>query len=254
LRELIANAPLLSKWRGTSYGLQLFLEVATGMRGFEINETVRGTNGLPRPFHIRVLALPEAEVYRVLIERIIRLEKPAHVTYELVFESPNERTRPTPVVTPPPQPSVNPLEGLIVEGDAPTVVVSPGVPVVSPLGEDEQPTRLMRAVTGMLPRLEWVDTGRVFPLTKNVTTIGRKDPTNGQPPDLDLTDYDQARMISRRHARIIRDLERFFVVEEKDVANGTFINGQKLVENAIMPLNDGDVLSFGQVKLIFRTK
>jgi phage tail-like protein len=251
LRELIASVPVLTKWRGTSYGLQLFLEIATGMRGFEINETVRGTNGLPRPFHIRVLALPESEVYRVLIERIVQLEKPAHVTYELVFESPNERTKPTPVV-PPPQPSpVSLLDRPGVDDDAPTGE-SPLAPGASPVDMGDFPTRVVRVVAGMLPRLEVVDTGRIFPLTKNVTTVGREDPLNGQTPDIDLTEYDPQKMTSRRHARIIRDLERFFVVAEKEAAHGTFLNGQQLAENAIVPLNNGDIISFAQTKLIFK--
>jgi phage tail-like protein len=240
LRELIANAPLLSKWRGTGYGLKLFLEIATGMRGFEINEIVPGANALPKPFHIRVSALPESEIYRILIERIIQLEKPAHVTYDLVFESPNERTRLTPVAGQPSNPPVS--------SETPTVMI----PVPS-LGEGESETRFSRVVPDLQPRLEVVETGRIFPLTKNVTTVGRID-TNGQTPDIDLSDYDLPRLVSRKHARLIRDLESFFVVEEKEVANGSFLNGQALQPNAIVPLNDGDVLAFAQTKLIFRIK
>jgi hypothetical protein len=38
-----------------------------------------------RPFHIRVVGPAEAAVYQPLVERIIELEKPAYVTYELQF-------------------------------------------------------------------------------------------------------------------------------------------------------------------------
>ncbi len=87
LRELVAAAAYLSKWRGTSKGLLRFLETATGVPGFVIDEQVLDQQGQPRAFHIRVRAPQEMAVYRVLIERIIAIEKPAYVTYELLFES-----------------------------------------------------------------------------------------------------------------------------------------------------------------------
>lgn len=86
LRELTANAAVLSEWRGTGKGLQLFLQTATGSDGFSIDEHVAGTDGKTRPFHIRVLVPGELVVHRALIERIIELEKPAYVTYELEFK------------------------------------------------------------------------------------------------------------------------------------------------------------------------
>jgi len=87
LRELIAAAAYLSQWRGTAKGLKLFLETATGMNGFELVETVADENGHPRPFHIRILAPPDAGPHIALIERIVKQEKPAYVSYELEFKS-----------------------------------------------------------------------------------------------------------------------------------------------------------------------
>jgi hypothetical protein len=85
LRELIAAAAFLSQWRGTAKGLLRFLETATGVEGFEIEEHARDANGQPQPFHILVRAPAEAERYRGLVERIIEAEKPAYVTYELTY-------------------------------------------------------------------------------------------------------------------------------------------------------------------------
>lgn len=87
LRELIAMAAHLSKWRGTARGLLLFLETATGIRGFTVDEEVADPSGRPRPFHLRVLAPTAAASQRALIERIIELEKPAYVTSELIVHS-----------------------------------------------------------------------------------------------------------------------------------------------------------------------
>ena len=83
LRELVAAATFLAQWRGTAKGLLRFLETATGVQGFVIEEQVLGSDGQPKPFHIRVRAPQEAAPYRVMIERIIESEKPAYVTYEL---------------------------------------------------------------------------------------------------------------------------------------------------------------------------
>lgn len=85
LRELIAAAAFLSKWRGTARGLQRFLDAATGMKGFAIEEQVPKEDGRPRPFHIAIHAPAEARRFQDLIERIISMEKPAYVTHELHF-------------------------------------------------------------------------------------------------------------------------------------------------------------------------
>lgn len=84
LRELIASAAYLSQWRGTKRGLLLFLQTATGFGDFDIQENV-SLNGQARPFHISIHAPKESAQYSNLIERIVELEKPAYVTYEISF-------------------------------------------------------------------------------------------------------------------------------------------------------------------------
>jgi phage tail-like protein len=85
LRELVAAAAYLSKWRGTARGLLLFLETATGAAGFSVDERVPDAHGRARPYHIKVCAPAETAPHEALIRRIIALEKPAYVTYELEF-------------------------------------------------------------------------------------------------------------------------------------------------------------------------
>lgn len=85
IRELIATATQLSKVRGTAAGLQLFLETATGLKGFEIDENVLPENSDVLPFHIKISAPYAAKKQSALIERIIEQEKPAYVTYNLEF-------------------------------------------------------------------------------------------------------------------------------------------------------------------------
>jgi phage tail-like protein len=97
LRELVAASAALAKKRGTARGLVLFLETATGIPGFVIqeNESCSGEGGQPapakpRPFHLCICAPKASLPYRVLIERIIEFEKPAYVTYDLIFISGSE--------------------------------------------------------------------------------------------------------------------------------------------------------------------
>lgn len=85
LRELVAVAVALSQKRGTAAGLTRFLETATGIAGFGVDERVADDSGRVRPFHIRVLAPAIARAHRGMIEQIIAREKPAYVTHELVF-------------------------------------------------------------------------------------------------------------------------------------------------------------------------
>jgi phage tail-like protein len=93
LRELVASATFLAQWRGTARGLLRFLETATGVQGFKIDEQVVGPDGRLRPFHMRVLVPQRAEPYLAMIQRIIESEKPAYVTYELIRkESPDTKS------------------------------------------------------------------------------------------------------------------------------------------------------------------
>ena len=87
LRELIVAAPQLSKLRGTAAGLQLFLETASGLKGFEIDENVLSENNDELPFHIKITAPQSAQKHHAIIERIIEQEKPAYVTFNLEFSS-----------------------------------------------------------------------------------------------------------------------------------------------------------------------
>jgi phage tail-like protein len=85
LRELVAGAAQLARWRGTARGLLSFIETATGLGGFAIDDAPVDANKRPMSFHIVVSGPAEAAPFRPLLERIVRSEKPAYVTHELRF-------------------------------------------------------------------------------------------------------------------------------------------------------------------------
>jgi CRP/FNR family transcriptional regulator, cyclic AMP receptor protein len=95
-------------------------------------------------------------------------------------------------------------------------------------------------------------TGNVFPVAKAEALIGRFDSVTGTHPDVDLSDEDQSRNISRRHARLVTKDGRFFVAEEIGTMNGTFLNGKKLTNGVLTPINDGDELVLCRLPLTFK--
>jgi predicted component of type VI protein secretion system len=72
-------------------------------------------------------------------------------------------------------------------------------------------------------------------------------------PDIDLTDLDLKRTVSRQHARVLKTDEGFAVVEEAGALNGTLVNETRLTAGQSHELRDGDRLSLGSVCVIFRT-
>jgi hypothetical protein len=98
--------------------------------------------------------------------------------------------------------------------------------------------------------LHLLDTGQVLPLsTRNEFTMGRI--SEGQPimPDIDLSPYQAyAAGVSRLHAVIKRDGVRVIFIDLGS-ANGTYINGKRLVPNVEQTLNHGDIVALGKLKL-----
>jgi len=101
-------------------------------------------------------------------------------------------------------------------------------------------------------RLEVEGSEAAFPIEGDDTLIGRYDPVTEQMPDVDLSQVDLKRSVSRRHARLLRADDGFVLTEEVGALNGTFVNGAKLDTGRPQPLQDGDRVSFGTVKLVFR--
>jgi len=83
------------------------------------------------------------------------------------------------------------------------------------------------------------------------TLVGRRDPVTGINPGIDLTDSDTQRSTSRRHAKLIRDGEKFYVCEEIGTMNGTFVNGERVSTGVPVEVLVGDEVQFGLVKLVF---
>ncbi len=76
LRDLVAASPELSELRGTAAGIRRFLELATGVEGWQIEASGE--------CHVVVRIPAEAADQTAIAEIIVAATKPAHVTAELV--------------------------------------------------------------------------------------------------------------------------------------------------------------------------
>ena len=95
--------------------------------------------------------------------------------------------------------------------------------------------------------------GQVFTLDPalNEFLVGRPDPGAGIQPQIDLSDVDPTRSLSRRHAKLVRQGQLFFVREEGRTVNGTFVNNVRIGTGVDVPLKPGDTLRFGAVEVEF---
>ena len=99
-----------------------------------------------------------------------------------------------------------------------------------------------------------VESGSQFPLpAASQAVVGRADPRTKFQPDVELSAVDAHRSLSRRHAVVRRAENGYQVVEEPRVANGTFLNGTRLSPGVAVPLKEGDEVSFGLIRTVFRT-
>jgi serine/threonine-protein kinase len=95
-----------------------------------------------------------------------------------------------------------------------------------------------------LPRLVISQPGKTvseIPLTSDDISIGRA-------PD-SMIQLKDAIGVSRYHARIVREGDHFLLADLNS-NNGTFLNGSRVFDS--MPLADQDVVSIGDVQLLFR--
>jgi serine/threonine-protein kinase len=94
-----------------------------------------------------------------------------------------------------------------------------------------------------------------FKIDKDSVLIGRTDPHTSIFPEIDLTMHDPDTKVSRKHARIIRKGEEYFV-EDLQSVNGTIVKsagGGSIRLNPKMPrkLANGDELKLGETTLKF---
>ncbi len=95
-----------------------------------------------------------------------------------------------------------------------------------------------------------VDSGQILHLAgRTEFTLGRM--AEGQPilPDVDLSPYEAyTQGVSRLHS-CLKIINQRVVITDLGSSNGTRVNGQKIVPHIDYPLNHGDMVALGKLKL-----
>lgn len=108
--------------------------------------------------------------------------------------------------------------------------------------------RLILKIQGQL-------TQQVFPLIGTVI-VGRFHESTG-PVDIDLSSVPGAEYISRRHARLYRDSNGAWLLEDLGASNGTFLRRAgttdfvRIPAHNPHPLSPKDEIAFGNVQFVF---
>ena len=148
----------------------------------------------------------------------------------LKISPPEEKTPPPPPEKPPPE-----------------------KPAPPPVVEEAPPPPEKPAATSVTGALAQIDGPAFFPIVAgSEKVIGRFDPVTRQSPEIDLTELDTQRSMSRRHARIWLHDGRFFVQEEIGVGNGTYLERTRLSSGKPYEIRHGQRLKLGLVELELR--
>jgi hypothetical protein len=131
---------------------------------------------------------------------------------------------------------------LLLERLSTRTVAPPAAPPADPVSVGDRPASLVVGPGGRRVDLD----------VQPELWVGRRDSASGFNPDVDLTDIDPERSLSRRHARIVRREGRVLVIAVPGARNGTFVNGQRLEPSGEVELADGDRVRFGLVETVFR--
>jgi hypothetical protein len=98
--------------------------------------------------------------------------------------------------------------------------------------------------------IEAVESGQQFVFDAervNEVILGRRDPDTGDQPHVDLTEAGALENgVSRKHAVIVRREGSLHIMDYAS-ANGTYLNGQKLVAQQPRILRDGDDIRLGHL-------
>ena len=143
----------------------------------------------------------------------------------------------------------------VAKGEAPKVEAAKPEP---PKPEPPKPEPPVPAATKPEPAkparakawvLRHADSVIEVPAGKSECLVGRPDPAPGAIPEINLGPLDLARSLSRRHARLLVDATGVSLREEPGVANGTWVNGERVAAGATLALKSGDKLRFGAIEL-----
>lgn len=104
------------------------------------------------------------------------------------------------------------------------------------------------------PYLLHIQSGDPVELPDNQPSIMLGKPNNDNPPDVDLSGLTDSEIISRQHALIHIDAEKYYI-EDLGSSNGTYVNNISVPKGERQEISAGDVIALGKedkVTFIFK--
>lgn len=150
------------------------------------------------------------------------------------------------------------VEDLVERDDEEPPEVEEAEPEAEPASTDDESVEGVKEVAAAAPvtgpRLVSENGETCFVLNGDEILIGRYDPVTEIQPEIDLSNLDDKRSVSRRHARLTKRRGVWYLSEEVGALNGTFVNGVKLLAGRGAPISDGDTLSLGMVRVVYHAE
>jgi hypothetical protein len=101
---------------------------------------------------------------------------------------------------------------------------------------------------GTLLRIEFKGAEPLTVAVKPELIFGRRDPSTGTRPDIDLTPFAGYRLgVSRRHAALRQTHDSRLDLWDLGSSNGTYLNGVRLIAHRPNRVHDGDEIQLGQM-------
>jgi pSer/pThr/pTyr-binding forkhead associated (FHA) protein len=109
--------------------------------------------------------------------------------------------------------------------------------------------------SGALIGLRVISTGEIISLIgRDNYTLGRSIEDQAILPDVDLSRFDAYDFgLSRMHAELRIDQEEPHIID-LDSANGTIVNGKRILPNQPEPIEHGDIIQLGRLRLQLITR
>jgi ribosomal protein L40E len=116
---------------------------------------------------------------------------------------------------------------------------------LTPLPEDDIQTGLQDKIAALVHQ----QTQARFELTHDQFIFHIGKPNEERLPDIDVSRFPDATVVSRRHARVQVENQAYFI-EDLGSANGTFVNKKPILVGSRCRLQSGDVISLGKGDLV----
>ncbi len=150
----------------------------------------------------------------------------------------------------PPAPVETKMSKVAQQANAPQPMAQAAERLMTPVPPARPTTIPVVPMASQVVELLHVQSGQRFKLDgRSEFLVGRPDPVTGTTPEINLGPLDVQRSLSRRHAKVLREGDRYSMREEVGTLNGSWVNAARAKPGETIGFKPGDTLRFGTVEL-----